>query len=165
MKKFITLIFLYGVLCGNSVANITKYSFKKYPVEGSNGKLIEYKSQLNETFSFSFFVDTKNKTAVPVISDKLKKYQAVSVRFCVDETSDCWRVPIYGDLLNVFVDNINNKQNVWDIEFIDKDKLLTTGIMSIPQLGDLSNYAGIDETDYDGLLPYIIWQSDVKVYE
>jgi hypothetical protein len=37
--------------------------------------------------------------------------------------------------------------------------------MPIPQLGDLSSYADIDETDFDGFLPSIIWQPDVKAYK
>lgn len=165
MRQIIILILLYTSLCANCNARTSEYSFNKHMIEGSHGKLIEYKSQLNDKFSFSFFVDVKNETAVAVISDKLKKYQAVSIRFCVDETDGCWRVPIYGDLLNEFVDKINNKENVWDIEFIDNDKLVTTGIMNIPQLGDLSSYAGIDETDTNELLPAIIWQPDIKLYE
>ncbi|MDF7667221.1 hypothetical protein PT273_05110 [Orbaceae bacterium ESL0727] len=169
MKKLILTLLLCTLYSNSSYANTNKTSFTKNVIDNNNNRFIKYNATLDKGFSFYFYVDTKENTAVPVLVNQNKKYQAVSIKYCIDDSDECWRNPIYGDLLSEFADHINNEDTpnhiTWSIEYIDDNKLKSTGFMDIPNLGALSIYADSEEgtSSHKGAsIPHIIWQSDVK---
>lgn len=162
MKKFISVFFLFMTCISYSYADSLQESFKKQPSSSSNPKFTEYKAQLANDLFLSFFVDDQEQKAVPVLIKDGKKYQPISIKYCIKNTDECWRQIIYHNSLSHITSNLDKPENrkdllIWKIEYIDNNQLNETDFLQTPLTGALPN----GDDDYD---PYILWQSDLSLY-
>ena len=151
---------LSSLFCSNSYANENQSSFQKQPKSQNNNQYTEYKAQLADNVFLSFFVDNQEQKAIPVLFKDGKKYQPLSVEFCVKDSDECWRQFLYHNSLSKITFNFDKPENKkdlleWKIDYIDNNQLVTTDFMLPPKTGALPN----GDDDYD---PYILWQSDLS---
>lgn len=160
MKKLISILLLSSLFCSHSYANENQSSFQKQPKSQNNNQYTEYKAQLADNVFLSFFVDNQEQKAIPVFFKDGKKYQPLSVEFCVKDSDECWRQFLYHNSLSKITFNFDKPENKkdlleWKIDYIDNNQLVTTDFMLPPKTGALPN----GDDDYD---PYILWQSDLS---
>jgi hypothetical protein len=162
MKKLISVLFLCSLYCSNSYADESRHSFLKQAEAKSDSKFTEYKAKLGDDTFLSFFVDSQEQKAVPVLFIGGQKYQPLSIKYCMKDSDECWRQIIYHNSLSHITYNFDKPENRKDllklkIEYIDNNQLAETDFFQAPLTGSLPD----GDDDYD---PYILWQSDLSSY-
>lgn len=162
MKKFIPILFLCSLYGSNSYADESQNSFQKQPQSQTNTDYTEYKAHLADNLSLSFFVDSQEQKAIPVLLKDGKKYQPISIKYCIKNSDACWRQIIYHNSLSHISYNLDKPESrknllIWKIEYLDNAQLAETDFTQAPKTGALPD----GDDDYD---PYILWQPDLSNY-